>query len=92
MAKPKLILQLIAPDGARSEKTVEIDGAVTLSFDENGTPVPGRANGVIYGTDADPNGSVFAVRPALYYNDTGGVWVKTGAGNTNTGWESIIAS
>lgn len=43
-------------------------------------------------TDVTPNAAVTATRPALYYTSQGSVWVKTGAGATNTGWEQILAA
>jgi len=43
-------------------------------------------------TDVTPNAAVTATRPAIYYTAQGSVWVKTGAGATNTGWEQIIAA
>lgn len=39
----------------------------------------------------DPNGVVTATRPALCYTPGLGLWMKTGAGTTNTGWDQVIA-
>ncbi len=43
-----------------------------------------------FGT-GDPNGVVMAERPAGFYTPTGEVWIKTGAGLNDTGWEEVIA-
>lgn len=51
----------------------------------------GGATEVYFGT-GDPNGVQTATRPALFYTAAGDVWVKTGAGTTNTGWEQLIAA
>ncbi len=45
---------------------------------------------VYFGT-GDPNGVVTAERPAVFYDSTGSVWLKTGAGLNDTGWEQAIA-
>jgi hypothetical protein len=38
----------------------------------------------------NPNGAQTATRPALAYDAAGAIWVKTGAGTTNTGWEQRL--
>lgn len=45
----------------------------------------------VYFCDGDPNGRITAIRPALCYTPSGGVWLKTNSGNNNTGWVKIIA-
>lgn len=40
----------------------------------------------------DPNTVVTATRPALFYSADGAVWIKTGIGTNNTGWEQLIAA
>ena len=45
---------------------------------------------VFFGT-GDPNGVVTATRPAVFYDDVGAVWLKTGSGTNDTGWELVIA-
>jgi hypothetical protein len=39
----------------------------------------------------DPNGVVTAARAAILYSDLGALWVKTGAGTSNTGWAAILS-
>lgn len=38
----------------------------------------------------DPNGVVSATRPAIAYDNAGAVWIKTGSGTNNTGWEQRL--
>lgn len=47
-------------------------------------------NARLYFTDGDPNGVVSATRPAQAYDAAGNVWIKTSAGNNNTGWEQRL--
>lgn len=44
----------------------------------------------IYWISGDPNGVQSATRPAMAYSATGSVWVKTGSGTNNTGWELLV--
>jgi hypothetical protein len=44
----------------------------------------------IYWISGDPNGVQSATRPAMAYSVTGSVWIKTGSGTNNTGWELIV--
>lgn len=46
---------------------------------------------VFSGTADDPNGTIAAVKPALYYSTvTGSLWIKTNEALNNTGWEKLI--
>ena len=76
---------------------VDTDGG-SLYFKQSGTGntgwtlVTGGGGGttqVFFGT-GDPNGSVTATRPAVFYDALGNVWSKTSSGSSNTGWDRII--
>jgi len=41
-------------------------------------------------TTGDPNGAVTGTRPDIAYDTAGRVWLKTGGGTNNTGWEQLI--
>src|SRR5678816_2586556 len=45
----------------------------------------------VYFITGDPNGVTTATRPAAAYDEFGAVWIKTGSGTNNTGWELVIA-
>lgn len=38
----------------------------------------------------NPNGIITATRPAFAYDNAGAIWIKTGEGTTNTGWEQRL--
>lgn len=40
--------------------------------------------------NGDPNNVITATRPAICYAADGAIWLKTGAGTTNTGWEQLV--
>lgn len=50
----------------------------------------GSAQKVFFGTFADPTGNVTAIRPAMYYNDVGNLYVKTNATEDTAGWNKLL--
>lgn len=46
--------------------------------------------GEVFLVAGDPNGVQSATRPAIAYTVNGSVWIKTGAGTTDTGWELVL--
>lgn len=51
----------------------------------------GGSGSVLYSPTGDPEGVLIGERPALAYDDNGGLWEKTGAGSSSTGWVPLIA-
>lgn len=50
-----------------------------------------EGTGLFASTAADPNGSILALRPAVYYNySSGGLWIKTGTGLNTLGWSMAL--
>lgn len=58
---------------------------------QNGGGGGGGTQRVFHGPD-DPNGVVVGPDPAIYYSDTGGLWVKLNGVTDDTGWAPLIGA
>jgi len=56
---------------------------MSASFTPGSVPVGTQ----VFVVTGNPNGVQTATRPAIAYTLTGNLWIKTGAGTNNTGWE-----
>lgn len=74
----------LALDTTTGDLYAKANGTWTLSGGGGG-----GATEVYFGS-GDPNGAQTATRPAIFYDADGAIWIKTGVGSSNTGWEQRL--
>lgn len=86
------LMNLGYPGNAAPGSTVANGTKVCPAGVRGATGADGPAGSLsVFFNAGDPNGVITATRPALCYTPALGLWMKTGSGTNNTGWEQALA-
>lgn len=83
---PSVVTQTY-PESYKSAWTIAASDARYMSATNSAGTVS-----VYFATNSNPNTVVTAARPAVFYNSSGAVWVKTNSATNATGWDCILTN